>query len=74
MNKFKNQKNKQNKNIMILMNFYNSSRPQKILITSKLKNQRIKLIRKKKIVMIYKKNMRTQNKKILNKIKLRNSI
>ena len=74
MNKFKNQKNKQNKNIMILMNFYNSSRPQKILIKSKLKNQRIKLIRKKKIVMIYKKNMRTQNKKILNKIKLRNSI
>ena len=59
---------------MILMNFYNNSRPQKMKIMNKLKNQRIKLIRKKKIVMIYKKNMRTQNKKILNKIKLRNSI
>ena len=68
MNKFKNQKNKQNKNIMILMNFYNSSRPQKILITIKFKNQRIKLIKKKKIVMIYKKNMRTQNKNMKNKL------
>ena len=66
MNKFKNQKNRQNKNIMILMNFYNNSRPQKILITSKLKNQRIKLIRKKKIIMIYKKKMRTQNKNMKN--------
>ena len=47
MNKFKNQNNRQNKNIMILMIFYNNSRPQKMKIMNKLKNQRIKLIRKK---------------------------